>query len=56
MTQPWAYGEAEIDSYIRVDRTNGTREFFHITNGENVPITAAEYAAATQEGLNGCRS
>jgi hypothetical protein len=50
MTQPWAYGEAELDSYIKVDRANGTVEHYHVVNGANVPITAAEYAAAQQGG------
>lgn len=49
MTQPTQFGEAELDSYIRVERKDGTTEFFHVVNGENVPISAAQYVKAMEE-------
>lgn len=49
MSQVTQFGEAEVDAYIRVDRRNGATEHIHVVNGTNQPITAAEYAAATQE-------
>jgi hypothetical protein len=51
MTQLTQMGEAELDLFIRVDRKDGTREYFRVINGVNHPISAAEYAQQT-EGLN----
>lgn len=48
MSQWTGFGEAELDSYIRVERKNGTSEFFHVVNGQNVPISAAQYEQATE--------
>lgn len=49
MTQPSQFGDAELDAYARVDRADGSTEYFHIVDGTNVPITAVAYATATQE-------
>lgn len=51
MSQITQLGEAELDSFVRVDRKDGTREFFHVVNGLNIPISAAQYEQAT-EGQN----
>lgn len=48
MSQATQFGEAELDSWIRVDRANGDTEFFHVVNGVNVPICAADYTQATE--------
>lgn len=44
------FGEAELDAYMKIIRHNGVVEHFHVVDGNNEPMTAAEYAAATKEG------
>lgn len=51
MSQITQLGEAELDAYAKVQRRAGGVEYFHLVDGVNVPITAAEYAAATGEAI-----
>lgn len=48
MSQITQFGEAELDSFLRVDRADGSVEFFHVVNGQNVPLSAAQYEQATE--------
>lgn len=50
MSQSTQLGEAELDAYVRVDRADGTTEFFHVVNGLNLPMTRAQYEQATEGG------
>lgn len=49
MSQDTTFGEAVLDVYAKVDRADGSVEYYRVLDGENVPITAAEYAAANEE-------
>lgn len=51
MSQSTQLGEAELDAFVRVDRKDGTTEFFHLVNGVNVPMSREQYEQAT-EGQN----
>lgn len=46
--QQTAFGEAELDTYLRVDRADGSVEFYHLIDGANLPITEAEYMEANR--------
>lgn len=41
--QQTAFGDVEVDAFARVDRADGTVEFYRIANGEHVRISEAEY-------------
>lgn len=49
MSQVTQFGEAEVDTFIKVDRADGNCEHFHVVNGVNVPISATQYEQATKE-------
>jgi len=51
MTQITSIGEADVEAFIKVDRVNGTTEFYRVLNGENIPISKEEYMAETGEEL-----
>lgn len=50
MSQITQHGEAELDSWIKVQRVSGVVEHFHVVDGENIPMTAEAYADAMKEG------
>lgn len=47
MSQITQIGEAELDAFMRVDRADGSHEYFHVVNGMNVPMTREQYEQAT---------
>lgn len=52
MTQMTSLGEAEVDAYVKARRAaTGLFEYFHVVDGENIPLTAEEYSAATGEAV-----
>lgn len=51
MSQITQLGEAELDSYIKIARADGTTEYYRVLNGANTPLSAAQYEQAT-EGQN----
>lgn len=43
MSQPTVLGDAEVTVTYRVDRADGTVEFYRATNGVTTAITQDEY-------------
>jgi hypothetical protein len=50
VSQAWAYGQAETDTYIAVRRKRTNQlEYYHVVGDENIPISASEYDKAVQQ-------
>ena len=43
MTQDTAFGEAELTTYMKVERKNGQVAYFKVVNGLNTEISEKEY-------------
>lgn len=47
MSQPTAFGEAELETFLRVDRKDGSTEFYRVADGVTTPISRDEYDKGT---------
>lgn len=50
MGQVTSFGEANLVSYIKVEKKDGTIIYYKVVDGQNTEITEQEYLADNEEG------
>lgn len=43
MSQQTVFGEVEVDAMLKVQKADGTIEYYRVVDGQNIEITEQEY-------------